>query len=222
MAMLIGIVVGLVLAWLGGKKGFYMMWSVLIDLVFAVYLAIMLTPIAVQMVLGSQAGPYAYAGFLAGITAVVFVVLFTITFTFFTGMFEVSLPKLFDNIGAALLGFMVGMTAWGLAAFILSIIPTPKYLEEINMGTEELNRVVKVSLYRACNIVNTLSKQTDPNAVEKAIKLYFHRDGKKNLTPQKQHDPNKPTGANSVAYNINPSLPPKAGNTASSRAKAQT
>jgi hypothetical protein len=198
MALLIGILAGFVLAFYASKRGFYAMWAVLVNAAIAIYLAVMLTPGMVELILGRNGqSPYAYAGFLVGITAIIFIVAQMLAFTFLTGTFDVMLPKIFDTLGGAVIGFFLGMIIWGLITFVLLIIPIPK---SVSFLKDDLPRMTNVSVYRLCNIVNSLSRQDDEDTVRKMMDKTI-RAGKK-LPKPKTTDPNQPEDVNSVEPNI--------------------
>ena len=67
----------------------------------------MLTPLFVELILGDDIGPWAYGGFIIGIAVVVFIVLQVLTMTFLTGTFSVSLPRIFNNLGSAVVSFIL-------------------------------------------------------------------------------------------------------------------
>jgi len=193
---------GLVFAVIAARYGFYPMWAVLVNIVIAVYLAVMLTPMAVNIILGQNISAYSYAGFLGLIAVVVFVVLETIAVTFLTGTFDVTLPKIFNNIGAGLLGFLAGVILWGLVCFILLITPGPKqYLTgKLNM-TNDLQRMSQMSVYRVCNLVNALSRQSNTGSVQEAIKILLSKTEKKKRIhkPRKTAEPNGIAEPNQIA-----------------------
>ena len=170
MIALFGIGVGLIFAWLATRHGFYAMWAILVNVIIAVYLAVMLTPTAADTILDQDSSLYAYAAILGGIAIVAFVILQTLATTFLTGTFDVELPKIFNNIGAALLGFFTGMITWGFVCFMLLIMPATKdYLaDRMDLG-DDLKKVSYSSVARACELVNTLSCQNEADAVRKAM-----------------------------------------------------
>jgi len=193
MMVLLGIIFGLVFAWFAAGHGFYAMWAVLVNVVIAMYVAIMLTPMAVEIILGEDASPYAHAGFIGGITAVVFVILHTLAITFLTGTFEVSLPKIFNNIGAGLLGFITGMILWGLVCFILLVMPVRKdyFGAEFNLAGD-LERMSQLSVCRTCRLVNVLSRQSNSDAVHKAMDMSRGIKGRSKIDPNEIAEPVSP------------------------------
>ena len=108
MAFWIGIFVAAVFAWFAVKIGFYEIWAMLFNIVISIYLAIRLRPVVPKFFPAAGAAPYSDVLIIVAIALGVFLILHGITYVFLTSQFAVPFPKLFDILGAGVLGFLTG------------------------------------------------------------------------------------------------------------------
>lgn len=128
---LAAISMGILFAVFGYRRGFYVTWTMMFNIIISIYTSVMLTPsIAAFMPSifgGLKQGEgsywYIYASMAAAVAIVSMLILQIIAMTYFTGTFNVSLPKLLDNLGAAFLGFVAGYILWGFVCFLVLIMP---------------------------------------------------------------------------------------------------
>ncbi|MHC4115469.1 MAG: CvpA family protein [Planctomycetota bacterium] len=118
MVSYIGILAGIVFAWLAVKKGFYEIWAMLFNIVVSTYLAIFLRPTIKEIVPDDNILSKDYLTMLA-IWVVFFLILQGISFLFFTGRFKVPFPKLFDTLIAAVWGFLTGFLIWSFIGLLI-------------------------------------------------------------------------------------------------------
>ena len=174
-----GIVVGGFFIWLAVRMGFYETWALLFIVVISVY-ALTLTTIAVGT----------------------FLILHGISYTFLTGQFNVSFPKIFDNLGAGVLGFLAGFLIWSFAALLISATPIGQkcFARAIGFGPE-IQQTNGSYICWWCNLVSTAvsakdnrqqAQETVSRLLEKAeeeIPDTPERDGPNNPTPTTQPSP---------------------------------
>ena len=121
--MIFAILVGIAFAVIGIKQGFFVIWSTLFNISIAVYLGVMVTPWIIGMVANNLVSYYhcAVCVLIVGIT--VFTLLQVVTSVFFTGTYDVSFPRFFENIAGALVGFLSGYLVCTFLFFVIGITP---------------------------------------------------------------------------------------------------
>lgn len=201
----VGILVGGLFAWYTVKMGFYETWAMLFNIVIAIYIALFLTPVIVDII--PVAGDTSYGNAMTLIAAAIgaFLILHGISYTFLTGQFSVSFPKIFDTLGTGLLGFVAGFLVWSFAGLLISITPISQntFAKDIGFGRRiEQTNVPYLSWW--CNLVNTVvSSQDSQYTTEDAINWLFESTEKK--TPDKTlepAEPNEPVVPNHAETNI--------------------
>ncbi|MHC4115882.1 MAG: CvpA family protein [Planctomycetota bacterium] len=110
-------------AWLAIRMGFYEMWTMLFNIVVAVYVAVFMTPVIVDVVPAAGDTSYGNALTLAATAIGSFLILYGISYVLLTGQFKVSFPKVFDLVLAGLLGFCAGFFVFSFAALVITITP---------------------------------------------------------------------------------------------------
>jgi hypothetical protein len=172
---------GVLFAVWGYRMGFYVIWAVLFNIAISIYLSVMLTPAVAAFLpalfpAGVKQGEpgfwYAYAGLSAAVAFISFLVLQITAMTYFTGTFNISLPKLMENLGAAAIGFVAGYILWGFICFVVLIMPIkesqPVLLKSFTSDTK--SREISIpAVSKVVNIVNALSLQSDRRQVRNVI-----------------------------------------------------
>ncbi len=168
MPKLIILAVGLVFAFIGYKKTWYPSWALLFNMLISVYTSIMVTPQIVDKVsfIREYLGNFSYAVFVLTAAVIVFVVMQLLAFRFFTAVYIVSFPKILNNAGSAVLGFLTGLVIAGFLLFLITITPLSdfsavKFLAQGRQTPGGVNGVVLGS----CNFVHKISLQPDPKAI---------------------------------------------------------
>jgi len=121
--LVLAVLVGVVFAVIGIRKGFFPMWLVLLNILISIYAGVMLSPTLVAIRPDMEQARYYLAGFIAVTSVLLFAVLETIALSFFGEVGECCCPKLFDTAGAGVLGFLVGFCIVSFVYFILCIMP---------------------------------------------------------------------------------------------------
>ena len=197
-----GIVVGGFFIWLAVRMGFYETWALLFNVVISVYVAVFLTPAIVYIIPAAGKTPYGNALTLTTIAVGTFLILHGISYTFLTGQFNVSFPKIFDNLGAGVLGFLAGFLIWSFAALLISATPIGQkcFARAIGFGPE-IQQTNGSYICWWCNLVSTAvsakdnrqqAQETVSRLLEKAeeeIPDTPERDGPNNPTPTTQPSP---------------------------------
>ncbi|MHC4150316.1 MAG: hypothetical protein ACYSR5_12655 [Planctomycetota bacterium] len=163
MAFWIGILVGAAFARFAISKGFYETWAIFFNILIAVYLAVYLRPLIVDIAaLGDM--PYSNALTMTGTAVGLFLVLHGVTYTFVTGQMTVAFPKVFDVVGSALLGFLGGLLIWSFLTLLVCITPLSQsgFGKSIGFDSAAFERGDVSYISWWCNLVNrVVSSEAD-------------------------------------------------------------
>jgi uncharacterized membrane protein len=156
----LAVLVGVIFAVIGIRKGFFTMWLVLFNILVAIYLAVMLSDLIIQIRSDMDQLRYYLAACVAVIAAMTFVILQTITTSFFAEISECLCPKLFDTIGAAALGFLSGYFAFCFVFLVVCIMPFSKqpFMKGL-CGDGASTPTVAGHIVNACDFVGKASMQ---------------------------------------------------------------
>ncbi len=121
MVLWIGILFGVVFAWVAVKLRLYASWALFVNIVISVYLGVFFGPVIYSSSFLDNI--YGVMLAVAGTTIAVFLILQATSYTLFTGQFTVSYPKIIDAGCSAILGFFAGNLIW--AFLILAFCVTP-------------------------------------------------------------------------------------------------
>ena len=186
MVFWVGILVGGLFVWLAVRRGFYEMWTMLFNLLISIYIAVYLTPVIVEIVPAAGDTAYGNAMMLLAVAVAIFAILYVISLTFLTGQFKVEFPKIFDNLGAGILGFLGGLRVWSVVVLLISATPIVKSDFARSVGLEQTGNPY---LCWWCNLVNTAAASEDGQPAQEAVARLIE-DAKKKTT--RRPDPNEP------------------------------
>ncbi len=202
----IGILVGATFVWFAIKMGFYETWAMFFNIVISIYLAIFLQPTITDIVPAAGDTPYGNTLTILAIAIASFLILHGISYIFFTSQFSVSFPKIFNTLGAGLLGFLAGFLVWSFVSLLIFITPISQntFVKEIGF-TSQFKQTSMPVICWWCDLVNTVaSRQDDKYTTEKAISgLLKSVESKvpakttKQAEPNELVEPNKPAEPNS-------------------------
>lgn len=170
MFLILGIIIATVCAVKASKAGFFTLWATLFNIVISIYLAILLTPTAAEVMTFITDLEYGLAGCMLVIAGVFFAIAHGVCITFFIGNFTVSLPKIINKFGTALLGFLAGFLVWAFVSFLILVSPLSKnsFMEDLN-AAQQLKAASVPYISAACDVVNVLSIQKPTKPVSKVI-----------------------------------------------------
>lgn len=160
MILAFAILVGVIFAVIGIRKGFFPMWLLLFNILLSIYVGVMLSPTLVAVRPDMEQEPYYLASFIAVTSVMLFVVLQTIAVSFFGELGECFCPKIFDTAGAAVLGFLAGFCVLSFVYFIVCIMPFSKkpFMKEAFGDGVSAPAGVK-SVVKVCDFVSSISLQ---------------------------------------------------------------
>jgi len=201
----LAILVGGLFAWLAVKAGFYNTWTMLFNIVVAIYMAVFLTPIVAEFVPAVGGTSCCNALTLIAIAIGTFFILYGISYTFITGQFNVSFPRVFDILFAGLMGFLAGFLVSSFVAFVICITPISqnKIANEIGLNRQSQQATISYICWW-CDLVNGVVASKDSNyTAQKAIDWLFQSTEKKTRGDSVKPDvPIKPPEANDTEERI--------------------
>jgi hypothetical protein len=179
MIFLLGIVFSIIFAAAVIKKGLYVNWARLVNLVLSIYLSVFLTPSISRCSTFVAETRYGYPLCMIIIAAAVFLILHTFTTTFLTGIFKISFPKFLNLTGSAVLGFICGLLVWSFGCFVILLTPIPH--SSIAQSLKLPSQLVQASvtpLRMTCGFVNFCSFQGEKADAAKVLDslLYVEED----------------------------------------------
>jgi hypothetical protein len=175
------IAMGVVFAVCGYRWGFYTIWAMLFNLLISIYLGVMLSPTvagflptlfpaAARQSEGSFW--YVYAAIVAGVAMVSFIILQITATAYFTGTFNISLPKLIEKLGSLFIGFVAGYALWGFICFLILIMPIKKdqsILFKSFTADPNSKEISMPTISKVTNTVNAVSLQPNRPQVRNVI-----------------------------------------------------
>jgi hypothetical protein len=200
-----GILAGGIFAWFAVKIGFYEMWALLFNIVISIYVTVFLTPVIVNIIPAASETSCGNALTMATAVIGIFLIMQGITYVFFTSQFSVSFPRIFDTLGAGVLGFLAGLLVWGFAALLFSLTPFSQnpFVKDIGFGCRiKQTNVPYISWW--CNVVNSIVSAPDNQITSEQIihQLLDSTQLKAQDKIPEQVEPAKPINSNDEETNI--------------------
>lgn len=184
----LGILVGVALAYLAVKMGFYETWVLLFNLTVAVYLGLFLRPIVADFIPAAAGTDFGPALTMLAIAGAVFAILQGLSFVFLTGQFKVPFPKIFDVVVSGILGFCAGLLIWSFVFLLVTISPFAREPAVEEMGFTPASFTEQSAGYLAwwCDIIHDFAASDSAATTRQAIETAL------NSAPQKITHPSTP------------------------------
>ncbi|MCE5186525.1 MAG: CvpA family protein [Planctomycetaceae bacterium] len=163
------ILLSLAAAFLGLKKGFLFMFATLFTMMFAIFIAVLSTPMMLSMSPGLETSGYYAGGCMLVIFLLIFLVLEGFGWFFFLRDREDYFPKLLEKIGGATVGFFCG---YGLACTLLlglCIMPCSRGQIDWLCTRDNLQKISTPGVFRICNFLGWYSLECFDGNVERAV-----------------------------------------------------
>lgn len=161
-----------VFAWVGVRKGFYMMFTMLFCLMFAVYIGVLATPRIVHLSEGMERDAYYAAACLFGMTLLVFILLWMVAFFYFLRDRDEYFPKMIERIGGGAFGFLFGYILTSLVMVLIYIMPFSR--NESLPAFFRRDAVIRFSVpavIKTCNFIAEYSLECFDGDSEKAVEF---------------------------------------------------
>jgi len=125
MIFFLAVLIGGLFAWIAVQIGFFATWIMFFNILLGVYGAVFLTPVIVSAIPPSAIEMF---GFGHGIILLVVAIASSLTayglsYACLSGQLQVEYPKVFDNVGAGLLGFLTGFLVSSFFTFAIALTP---------------------------------------------------------------------------------------------------
>lgn len=164
------IMVGVLFAFLGYKKGFFVMFATLFNLMFAIFVAVLSTPKLLSMNTGYEdSGYYAGASILL-LFILIFSVLQFFAYFYFLRDSDDLFPKLFDKAGAVILGFLCGYIICGLVFLTFAVMPCSVRAGASDLcRREQFIRIARPPVQKVCEFLGWYSLHCFEGDTEETI-----------------------------------------------------
>jgi len=127
MESLFAILLGGAFAYIGLKKKFFVMWSMLFNLLVSIFLGVMFLPLISRLTPDIGENGYFLSLCMFVLTALFFFTLHVIVKMYVIASNSGVFPVIFDRVGAGILGFLFGYIVCCFVFFILSVMPIAKH-----------------------------------------------------------------------------------------------
>jgi hypothetical protein len=172
----IGILIALAFAASSLKLGLYQAWTMLFNVLIAVYLGVRLGPFVGDFI--PTGGEYQTTIGVLAVGLVTFVILHGISYAFLIGQFDVTFPRAIGKLGSALFGFLAGFLVWSFIILLVCTAPFSqnKFLKDVGVCHEGFEQMhIQGYLVFWCSAIDKLvgSGDTDTGAKQAIAGLLF-------------------------------------------------
>jgi len=208
MTFWIGILIAVGFAASAIKLGLYQAWTMLFNVVIAVYIGVNWGP-AIETFVPAASGQYGRTLAILGAGLGTFLVLHALSYTFLIGQFEVSFPNSFNKLLSPLLGFLAGFLVWSFVVLVFCTTPFCQNASVKDAGLDSKTfeeAKMKQYLIWWCNLVDKFaaSGESDTDA-EEAVKNLLAKPAKDTKGRQGSR---MAIDVNALADPTEPNLPP--------------
>jgi len=191
------ILVGALFVWLAICLGFFQTWSLLFSVVISIYLAIFLAPSVTTFAPTTGAiSPYCTALSLTVLAAGCFAILYGSSYVFLTAQYKMSFPGLFDILLAGALGFLTGFLILSFVALIVTATPLAQNDLVKGMGLNPESEQANIACIAwCCDLVHSVAgPETQESATKAAIERLLTEPPSSNPDREPgQDEPNEPS-----------------------------
>ncbi len=132
--------VGVAFAFLAIRRGLYETWAILFNIVVSMYLAIVLSPLAKDILPQSSRNPYDDTLVILALGVGFFVLLHGIVYVLVLSQFKINMGKILDLIGSGAIGLAGGILIWSFALILLCSSPiiTNKFVRAVGIKRDNV------------------------------------------------------------------------------------
>lgn len=164
------ILISLGFAYLGFKKGFFVMFATLFNLMFAVFISVLSTPLVLRMSPGFERHGYYAAGSLILLFILIFGLLQTFAWFYFLRSRDEYFPMLFDKVGAVILGFLCGYVICAVLVMMICILPcSVKGKMNWLCPRDKMKSLSRPGVIRVCNFLAEYSLECFDGDSEESV-----------------------------------------------------
>ncbi len=160
----------ILLAWLGVKKGVYIMTAAAFNFLLSVYLAVLSAPALLKNNPALQESPHYAAFAVLFLTAACFILLQGICFYLFLRDADCVFPEVFEKSAGALLGLLIGYILTAQIFLAVCMMPFSRHeLFERFISLERTKTFSAAALTRVCHVMAGWSLQYLADKPQKTI-----------------------------------------------------
>jgi hypothetical protein len=162
MVFWIAVLVGAFFAWIAVQVGFYAAWMMFFNILLSAYLAIFLSPVIIDNVPAATDTPYGYTLVFLCIAAATMILSYGVCYAFLSGQLRFDFPKIFDTIGAGIVGFLAGFMAWSMLSFSFALLPLWELDSLRSLGFEASSQRANTAyMCWWCDLLHTLTSSSE-------------------------------------------------------------
>ena len=170
MFLWIMIIISVLTAYLGYKKGLFVMFATLFNLMFAIFIGVLSTPKLMSLSAGYENSGYYAAASVLLLFVLIFGVLQFFACFYFLRDREDLFPKLLDKAGAMIFGFLCGYVVCCVLMLSFCIMPCSNKAQESHIfSREQLEQLSVPGVDKVCNFLAWYSLHCFDGNSEKAI-----------------------------------------------------
>lgn len=170
MESLFAILLGGAFAYIGLKKKFFVMWSMLFNLLVSIFLGVMFLPLISRLTPDIGENGYFLSLCMFVLTALFFFTLHIIVKMYVIASNSGVFPVIFDRVGAGILGFLFGYIVCCFVFFVLSVMPIAKHPFITNVfGKEGFGALSSRPVKKMCRFAGSASLQCYPDKSDTVI-----------------------------------------------------
>ena len=169
MLLWIMIIISLLVAWMGFKKGFYVMFATFFNLMFAILISVLTTPTVMRFSSGYETSAYYAAASIFLLFVLVFGLLQAFSYFFILQGREDFFPKILDKVGSTVLGFLCGYLVCCLLVLVFCIMPCSSHGKAGWCSRKTMQDLSVPGIRKVCNFVGWYSLHCFAGNVEYEI-----------------------------------------------------
>ncbi|MGD9109523.1 MAG: hypothetical protein PVG93_01155 [Phycisphaerales bacterium] len=182
----VGILVGVIFAYLAIRRGLYETWAILFNIILSIYLAIVLNPLAKHILPRSGHNPYDNTLVMLALGVGFFILLHGIVYVLVLSQFKIDMGRILDLIGSGVIGLAGGILIWSFVLILLCSSPlvTNKFLRATGVKRDNVQANVSY-VCRFTGLIEKLvgteqSENVVPELLDSLLEKYDKTSEKKN------------------------------------------
>lgn len=190
------IIISLLCAWIGFKKGFYVMFATLFNLMFAIFMSVFLTRWLMHYSSGYETSAYYAAVTLLLVFVLLFGVLEAFACFYFLRNRQDYFPRFFEKVLAPVIGFLCGYVICALLLMMVCVMPCSKHGKVDWLCTRDnMQNIAVPGVRKVCNFLGWYSLHCFDGDSEREIDYL--------LTLEKTETPEQPPASPTLESILN-------------------
>ena len=152
------IIISLSVAWLGVKKGFFVMFATFFNLMFAIFISVLSTQKLMHYSSGYETSAYYAAGTVFLLFVFTFGLLQIFAYFYILQNRDEYFPWIFDKVASAVIGFLCGYTLCCLLVLIICVMPFSTNRQVGWLCTRDtMKEISRPGIQKVCNFLGWYS-----------------------------------------------------------------